>query len=116
MTNPKTKMVVAVIAMSLALFSGSFVFHQLENWSYLDALYFTTATMSTVGYGDLVPTTSSSKIFSIVFMIFGIGLFLFAASSIAEYYVRHQIKQFKKRNGAKTRLGSVTNNGWLKNI
>jgi len=39
------------------LLSGTFIYHKLEGWSWIDSLYFTTVTMATVGYGDMHPTT-----------------------------------------------------------
>lgn len=44
--------------------------------SYLDALYFTTATMTTVGYGDITPVTSLGKILAICFMLSGTAIFV----------------------------------------
>jgi voltage-gated potassium channel len=44
--------------------------------TYLDALYFTVATLSTTGFGDITLTGESGKLLSVVIMIFGISLFL----------------------------------------
>lgn len=44
--------------------------------SYLDALYFTTATMTTVGYGDITPLTGLGKMLAICFMLSGTALFV----------------------------------------
>lgn len=44
--------------------------------SYLDALYFTTATMTTVGYGDITPVTSFGKILAMGFMLLGTAIFV----------------------------------------
>lgn len=57
------------------------VMMQLEpDWTAVDAAYFCMVVMSTVGYGDLSPTHTSSRIF-VVFMIF-IGV-IFVFSSVA---------------------------------
>jgi voltage-gated potassium channel len=57
------------------LFSGTYFYWHVEGWSVVDALYFSFMTMSTIGYGDLVPTTPLSKIFTIVYSLLTIGLF-----------------------------------------
>ena len=48
-----------------------------QNWTATDACYFTMATMSTVGYGDISPSTPESRGFTIFMIFFGI-VFVFA--------------------------------------
>jgi voltage-gated potassium channel len=58
------------------LLGGVLVYHWLEGWSYLDALYFCVVSLATVGYGDLTPTTPLARLFTIVYLINGIGILL----------------------------------------
>jgi voltage-gated potassium channel len=44
--------------------------------NYVDALYFTVATLSTTGFGDVTLVGNSGKLLSVAIMIFGISLFL----------------------------------------
>lgn len=39
----------------------------------VDALYFTMATLCTIGYGDVVPTTTFTKLFTCSFILLGFG-------------------------------------------
>jgi voltage-gated potassium channel len=55
---------------------GTLVYHWLEGWSYLDALYFCVISLATIGYGDLAPTTPEAKIFTIIYVINGIAILL----------------------------------------
>jgi len=47
-------------------------------WSVVDAIYFCTVTMSTVGYGDFSPSTPGTKVFTIIWILVGI-MFVFSA-------------------------------------
>ncbi|MCU9849791.1 potassium channel family protein [Defluviimonas sp. WL0024] len=70
--------------------SGTVFYHNVEGWSWLDALYFCVATMSTVGYGDFAPQTDAGKIFTIAFMLLGIGLFVALVGQIANALIRRK--------------------------
>ena len=41
---------------------GTVFFRLIEGWSWLDSYFFTVVTISTVGYGELVPATAAGKI------------------------------------------------------
>jgi voltage-gated potassium channel len=46
----------------------------LEGWTAVDSLYFAFITATSVGFGDLVPTKSRTKLLSIVIVLVGILL------------------------------------------
>ncbi len=58
------------------LLFGSFAYHWIEGWSYLDALYFCVVSLATVGYGDLTPQTPLGRAFTIVYIINGVAILL----------------------------------------
>lgn len=60
------------------------VFRLLEGWRFLDAFYFSVVSMATVGYGDLAPATPLGKVFTLIFLVVGIGVFVLTVSSIAQ--------------------------------
>lgn len=70
--DPQFVRLLGVVILILA--SGAHIYHRLEGWSYLDALYFTVITLTTVGYGDFSPQTSLGKIFSMLYIFLGLGI------------------------------------------
>lgn len=73
---------ILMVLLVLLLGGGTYFYRSAEGWSVLDAFYFCVMTMSTIGYGDLVPTSPFSKIFTIVFAILSIGVFAAAVSKV----------------------------------
>ena len=65
-----------IIYVVLMIVLGAAIYHWLEGWSYLDALYFSVISLATIGYGDLTPTTPEAKIFTILYVINGIAILL----------------------------------------
>ncbi|WCJ33081.1 Two-pore potassium channel 1 [Euphorbia peplus] len=56
----------------------------------IDAVYFCVVTMTTVGYGDLVPSTSLVKILACVFVFLGVAIGGMILSKAADYLVEKQ--------------------------
>ena len=65
--------ILLVAAIGLISF-GTFVYTRLEGWSPIDALYFSVVALATVGFGDLVPTTDLGKLFTVGYILFGVGI------------------------------------------
>lgn len=93
----KVKIYYALIFILILLTIGTFLFSYTENWSYIDSFYFSTSTLTTVGYGDLVPLHDTSKIITSVYALLGVGTFLFCLSVIAEYYFYKRFTTVNKK-------------------
>ena len=61
----------------------------------VDALFFSVVTMTTVGYGDLAPTSNGSRFFTCFYMLFGV-VFIFtqtqARNSARNYWARNSAR------------------------
>jgi len=75
------------IVIMLVLFGGATIYHYIEGWRYLDALYFSSYTITTVGYGDITPKTDIGKIFTILYIFVGVGIVLYGLSLMASHFV-----------------------------
>ena len=53
---------------------GATFYHNIEGWGWLDAFYFSVITLATVGFGDLSPETGAGKLFTIFYVLAGIGV------------------------------------------
>jgi voltage-gated potassium channel len=53
---------------------GTVFYALVEGWSVIDAVYFCAMSLATVGYGDVVPDTDFGKVFTVVYVLCGIGV------------------------------------------
>ncbi len=65
---------------------GTVAYHTIEGWGYVDAFYFTGITVTTIGYGDLVPTHDVSKIFTVFFAFGGVAIALYTFGVFSKFY------------------------------
>lgn len=89
----------AVLAVALTAIGGSTVFYRfVEDLRWIDSLYFSVVTISTVGYGDIAPETVAGKVFTMVYVIVGIGVFVALVSTIAHHLI--EAKHERRQNAA----------------
>ena len=65
-----------ILAASAALLIvvGTVAYHLLEDWSWVDSLYFSSVAVTTVGFGDLTPSSDGSKLFTVAYIFSGIAI------------------------------------------
>jgi voltage-gated potassium channel len=84
-----------IAAMSL-LTIGAVFFHYVQKLSWLDAFYFCTISLATIGYGDITPTTPAGKIFIMFYVIIGIGIIAtFANLVVRRAVLRREIRRLE---------------------
>jgi voltage-gated potassium channel len=82
--EPLRHVVIALSLLLMVVVVGVAGFAYLEGLTTLDALYLTIATVTTVGYGDIVPQTTSGKLFAVGLILSGVGITLYVLIEIME--------------------------------
>src|SRR5205809_141014 len=75
--TPTRRVRVALAALGFVTAIGTIGYVLIEGLSVVDALYLTVATLTTVGYGDVVPHTTAGRLFTIVLILSGVGTALY---------------------------------------
>ena len=105
------RIIYILVVLVMILFGSAAFYHSVEKWRFIDALYFSAATMTTVGYGDISPKTDLGKIFTIFFVFMGVGIALYGLSVIAAHFVEAREEFWLERLG-KIRIRHHTENFW----
>jgi voltage-gated potassium channel len=100
MRDPETRALPVVAG--VLLLTGTIFYWRTEDWTIIQALYFSVVTLTTVGYGDLHPTSAGTQIFTIIYILTGLGVFVALLASVAEKYI--ELKS--EGGGARGRLQS----------
>lgn len=83
--DPAGRVVVGVAVTVIAV--GTVFYRFVEDLQWIDSLYFCVITLTTVGYGDFAPTTTPGKIFTMVYVVVGIGIFVALVTTVAHHLI-----------------------------
>ncbi|MEW4925644.1 potassium channel protein [Algibacter sp. 2305UL17-15] len=88
----------ALILLVLILGIGVFGYRYVSDYSWVDALYMTVITMTTVGFGEVMPLDDQSKIFTIFLILASIIIVGYALSIITEFILsKNNIEELKHK-------------------
>ncbi|MDX1543699.1 MAG: NAD-binding protein [Christiangramia sp.] len=96
----------AIVLIILVFITGVVGFRYLYDYSWVNALYMTIITISTVGYGEVQPMGTYGKIFTSIFIISGLFIFGFGLSTITEHILNKNNIGNLKRNRMKKKIDS----------
>lgn len=65
---------VAIVLAVVYILAGVIMYTQWEDWDYMEAFYFIFISVSTVGFGDVLPTHTKFFVASFAYQLFGLAL------------------------------------------
>ena len=114
MENPflklfKSKINTAISLLILLFFTGVFGFKLMSGYSWIDAVYMTVITVTTVGFGEVQPLDPQAKIFTVFLILTSVVIVGYAFKIITEYIIsRNDISELKHKKMQK-QIDSLSN-------
>ncbi len=107
----KLQHILMAIVLIIAIGTVGFKIAGGEKTTYLDALYMTVITISTVGYGDVIGLDNKplGKVFAIIFIFLGAGTVAYLFAALAAYIIEGELKRVFRRRKMDKRIEKIKN-------
>ncbi len=105
----KTKLYVSIIFFISVVAIGVIGYMILSAANFLDALYMTIITMTTVGFGEIHPLNEHEKIFTIFLILLSIVVYAYSVTALSEYLVNGKLLQLLKLRKVQQKIQNLKN-------
>ena len=95
--NDALKFKWVVLAAVSVIATGTVFYHYFMPLKWLDAVYFSVITITTVGYGDIHPTNDITKIFTIFYVLIGVGIIAASLNILVRIAAQKRLNNQKAR-------------------
>jgi voltage-gated potassium channel len=90
--NSTKHLIFAVLLVIFIISLGVAGYMIIEGWNFLDALYMTVTTLTTVGYGEVHEMSKMGQVFTILLIFIGVTFFLYVAGAVVQFMVEGRIR------------------------
>ena len=103
-----TKKILIVFLLIVALWAIGIVGYLfIEKWTLLDSVYMTAISLTTVGFKEVRPLSDPGRVFTIILITLGVGLFFYAVGTLAEAIIEGHIKGLIGRRRMEKRISKL---------
>ena len=103
----RSKIYLALFMVSLVLLFGVLGYRYIAEFSWVEALYMTVITVSTVGFKEVRPLSTEEQLFTVVLITASIFIFAFAISVVTEYILSRNSLQILKKKKVKQKIAGL---------
>ncbi len=109
MTRVRRQFILSLVSIVIVIFCGTSGYVLLEKWSFLDALYMTITTITTVGYREVHELSGPGKVFTLVLIVFGVGTILYTLNNAARIVIEGEIQEIFGRRKLEKKIKQLKN-------
>ena len=94
--SPKRVVALPIFLVVSTLLSGIAGYMWIEGWSFVDSLYMTVTTLTTVGFGEVHPLSLQGRIFTVMLILFGVGIAAYTLTNGVQAIVRGEVGEYRR--------------------
>lgn len=104
----RSKIYLAISLMIMVLLVGVLGYRFLSDYDWLDALYMTIITVTTVGFMEVRPLDAPAKVFTVLLIVSSVFIFAYAISVVTEYILSRNSLQLLKKKRVKNKINKLS--------
>jgi len=105
----RSKIYTALLLLLVLISIGSLGYMTIENYAFIDALYMTVITITTVGFKEANPLDFQGKIFTIILIFTSVGLYGYILSVITDYISNSNLMEELKTKKVQKKINKLKN-------
>jgi voltage-gated potassium channel len=105
--SPLRHVRVGLLVLAILVAVGTLGFRWIASMTWIDAIYMTITTLSTVGYGEVRPLGPSGRLFATGLIVAGVGAALYTAGALAEFLIAGRVGELLGRRAMERALASL---------
>ncbi|MGH0036551.1 MAG: potassium channel family protein [Myxococcota bacterium] len=105
----ESKILVAAFVLGAITAIGTFGFMWIEDLSLVDALYMAVITLSTVGYQEVAPPSTAGRVFTVAYIVVGVGASVYTVAAVAEFFIEGRLRETLGRRSMERAIQAMRN-------
>lgn len=107
--NSTQNLLILILLSILIVAAGTAGYMYIEKWDFIDAVYMTVITLTTVGYGEVHDTSPNGRIFTMLLIFCGAGFCLYVAGAFVQFMVEGRIRLILGRRRLDKKINRLKN-------
>lgn len=107
--DPVRHLRISVVVLVAMVTIGTVGYTVIEGWRLLDSLYMTIITLATIGFREIAPLSDAGMIFTILLIIFGVGVIAYIVGSLAQIMFEGQFQRVVGRRKVEKKIEALRN-------
>ena len=105
----RQQVMVALGLLLLLPILGALGYSAVEGWSFLDAIYMTVITLSTVGYGEIQPLSTPGRIYTILLIVISFGIVGYGVTNLVSFIMEGELRKIIQGKKMDKRIAKMSN-------